>query len=178
MLIAAAAPALGEDLPEVKSVRVIDIGLGAALPYKDDFGGAGVAPSALVSYLYRVGKRAALGVTLLRFNWHPSIEPTVLSFAYGFQVMHWIDFGEPKEPRIITPYVSYGLLLSQVFRPGMDGNEVGHNSRIALGADYRLSPVYRLFTEVVWDYVSYPGFNQNPIGMQTISGFVGLRMIR
>jgi len=157
-----------------KPGKSLEFAAGVVVPYMDNMGGIGVAPSAMINYLYMINPENAIGITLARFAWHPAIEPNLYTLGYGFVLKHWWQQAWGKTAPLF-PYASYSILLTQAFKWGVEGNEAGHNTRIALGNEFDIGPGSRLFVEAAWDYLSLPGFGRKAYHIQTVSGFAGLR---
>lgn len=161
-----------KDLPD----RSLTFTLGGTGVYKDSFGGLSPAYSAMVTWNYHLSEDYLLGINFLRFEHHPGNSVDLKTFAYGFTFQHfwkkkWGDTG------LWTPYAAYSILLNQALRSDAEGRAMGHNTRIALGTEYRVSDIFRLGLEGVWNYVTYPRFGGSEDGYQNLGTNLTVRWL-
>jgi hypothetical protein len=165
---------------EPASRYALELGAGGVRAYKSGFDAGdatGWAYSPLISFGYRIGPHSQLALTLLRFNHYFERKEALFSFGYGFTYKHFwpADWGSLG---LWEPYLSYSILLNQVFVSGTDGREVGHNSRFALGSDLRLAPGHRLYFEAVLDISDYPSLGRREsVALNTVGAYAGWRIL-
>lgn len=161
-----------KELPD----RSLTVSFGGTWVYKDTFGGLAPAVSSMIIWNYHLSEDYHLGINFLRFEYHPGVQTELKTFAYGFTFQHYW-----KQKWGITtpwaPYAAYSILLSQAFRGQVEGRAIGHNTRIALGSEYRISDLWRIGLEGVWNFVQYPQFGGIEDGYQSLGANLTTRWL-
>lgn len=168
-------PALAEERREPS--RSLDVSISVARAYKDAFGGAGTSYAPMLTYSYLLNRDYLLGIVLIRFNHFYEPAQNLYGFAYGFLFKHflpkpWADLGP------LVPWCAYGILLNQLVVSGTDGRGMAHDTRISAGLDWIWTSSQRITAEIVWDYASFPAFNDKTArDLQLLSAGIGYRFL-
>lgn len=168
------------DTAEKTWSRSLDISIGGLYAKSSD-GSINIpawAYSPMLTYNYGLSEDYGLGITLLKYTHFlaDGTNPNLYSFAYGFTFTHWLpkklwDLGAVK------PWVAYSILLNQAFQEGTTGHGIAHDTRIAAGLDYILTPKFRLYSELVWDMSSFGSLGGPDLKYTSETAGFGLRLM-
>jgi len=90
---------------------------------------------------------------------------------YGWTVRHNL-----RKNKKWIPYLSYSLLLNQIWYQNIKGNDMGHQTRFAFGFDRRLNKFSALTLALNYSFIRFPGLDQNrPEKFTTVSVIGGYR---
>ncbi len=99
---------------------------------------------------------------------------TYITFPIGYRSHHsqtlqnvnilyygWIVRHNLRKDKIWMPYLSYSLLLNQVWYQNTYGNDMGHQTRFSFGFDRRLNDFSALTLAINYSLIRFPGLGQN-----------------
>lgn len=75
---------------------------------------------------------------------------------YGWIVRHNL-----RKNKNWVPYLSYSLLLNQIWYQDIQGNDMGHQTRFTFGFDRRINNISALTFSLNYSLIRFPGLGQN-----------------
>lgn len=170
-------PLMSQDFDVVPKHKTIEAGF--AYAFRNGF--EQVAPAsygAAVDVAWQVSgfrfKKAAYISIPFGYFYSPATTNDSLSakrMFYGWTIRH-----ELRKEKQLIPFISYGLLLNQLWISETKGHSMGHETRFDFGADWKVSDGLKITLRLSYSHATFPSFGTSDSeSMDFLSLVAGLR---